>query len=82
MNSLNNGATTAQMTGLMFGGFNSLSGAARTLTHPPGPRAPAECLAPFTLLPGQAADMILVWLWQGEPFGALGIGDYRYNLQF
>ncbi|MBE2183481.1 MAG: hypothetical protein IAE89_08660 [Anaerolineae bacterium] len=50
--------------------------------NPPGPRAPAEGLAPINLLPGQAADMTLVWLWQGEPFGSLGIGDYRYNLQF
>ncbi len=41
MNALNNGATTAQTAGLMFGGFNSLSGAARTLTHLPGLRGTA-----------------------------------------
>jgi hypothetical protein len=41
MNALNNGATTAQTAGLMFGGFNSLSGAARTLTHLPGVRGTA-----------------------------------------
>lgn len=50
--------------------------------NPPGPRTPAEGLTPFDLLPGQAADLTLVWLWTGEPFGALGIGDYRYSLQF
>lgn len=50
--------------------------------NPPGPRAPAEGLAPFTLLPGQAADMTLVWLWQGEPYGSLGIGSWRFALQF
>ncbi len=49
--------------------------------NPPGPRAPAEGLAPFTLLSGQAADMILVWLWQGEPFGSLGIGGFRYVIE-
>ncbi|KXK54687.1 MAG: hypothetical protein UZ13_00049 [Chloroflexi bacterium OLB13] len=41
MNALNNGATPAQTAGLMFGGFNSLSGAARTLTHLPGLRGTA-----------------------------------------
>lgn len=41
MNALNNGATTAQTAGLMFGGFSSLSGAARTLTHLPGLRGTA-----------------------------------------
>jgi len=41
MNAMNNGATTAQTAGLMFGGFNSLSGAARTLTHLPGLRGTA-----------------------------------------
>jgi hypothetical protein len=50
--------------------------------NPPGPRTPAEGLAPINLLPGQAADMTLVWLWQGEPFGNLGIGSWRFALQF
>lgn len=50
--------------------------------NPPGPRTPAEGLAPFDLLPGQAADMTLVWLWSGEPYGSLGIGAYRFALQF
>jgi len=50
--------------------------------NPPGPRTPAEGLTPFDLLPGQAADMTLVWLWSGEPYGSLGIGAYRFALQF
>ena len=50
--------------------------------NPPGPRTPAEGLAPFTLLPGQAADMTLVWLWSSEPYGSLGIGTWRFALQF
>ncbi|MCC6615281.1 MAG: hypothetical protein IT320_17535 [Anaerolineae bacterium] len=50
--------------------------------NPPGPRTPAEGLAPFDLLPGQAADMTLVWLWSGEPYGSLGIGSWRFALQF
>ncbi|NJO83402.1 MAG: hypothetical protein HC828_11665 [Blastochloris sp.] len=50
MNALNNGATTAQTAGLMFGGFNSLRGAARTLTHLPGVRGTAlgEAAEQFT----------------------------------
>jgi hypothetical protein len=50
--------------------------------NPPGPRTPAEGLAPFDLLPGQAADLTLVWMWAGEPFSALGVGEYRYSIQF
>jgi hypothetical protein len=50
--------------------------------NPPGPRLPAEALAPFDLLPGQAADMTLVWPWSGEPFGGFGVGAWRYRLQF
>lgn len=50
--------------------------------NPPGPRTPAEGLAPFDLLPGQAADMTLVWLWSGEPYGSLGAGAWRFALQF
>lgn len=50
--------------------------------NPPGPRTPAEGLAPLTLLPGQAADMTLAWLWSGEPYGSLGIGSWRFSLQF
>jgi len=50
--------------------------------NPPGPRTPAEGLTPFDLLPGQAADMTLVWLWSGEPFGSFGVGAWRFALQF
>lgn len=51
------------------------------IENPSGPRTPAEGLAPFTLLPGQAADMTLVWPWQDEPYGSLGIGSRRFALQ-
>ena len=50
--------------------------------NPPGPRTPAEGLASFDLLPGQAADITLVWLWQNEPYASLGVGAWRYSLQF
>ncbi len=50
--------------------------------NPPGPRTPAEGLTPFDLLAGQAADMTLVWLWQSEPYASLGIGLWRFALQF
>jgi len=50
--------------------------------NPPGPRLPAEGLTPFDLLPGQAADMTLVWLWQDEPYASLGVGAWRFTLQF
>lgn len=50
--------------------------------NPPGPRTPAEGLNSFDLLPGQAADMTLTWLWQGEPYASLGVGTWRFALQF
>ncbi|MBK9121495.1 MAG: hypothetical protein IPM16_00040 [Chloroflexi bacterium] len=49
--------------------------------NPPGPRSPAEGMASFTLLPGQAADVELVWLWSGEPYGTLQIGRYQWAIQ-
>lgn len=49
--------------------------------NPPGPRIPADGMAPFKLLPGQAADITLIWLWQGEPFASLGVGAYQYAMQ-
>jgi hypothetical protein len=49
---------------------------------PSGPRLPAEGLAPLVLLPEQAADLTLAWVWSGEPFGVLNVGAYRYRLQF
>jgi len=50
--------------------------------NPPGPRTPAEGLASFDLLPGQAADITLTWRWQGEPYGSFGVGAWRFALQF
>jgi len=49
--------------------------------EPPGPRNPAEGLTPFDLLPEQAVDLTLVWYWGGEPFGSMGIGEYRFALE-
>ena len=37
---------------------------------------------PVTLLPGQVADVTLVWLWSDEPYASLGIGGYHFALQF
>jgi hypothetical protein len=50
--------------------------------NPPGPRIPAEGMTPFDLLPGQAADMTLVWPWVGDPFGSLAVGGWLFSLQF
>jgi len=47
---------------------------------PNGPRMITEGLAPFELLPGQAADVILVWAWNGEPFASFSLGGFRYRL--
>ena len=49
--------------------------------NPPGPRLPAETLTPFDLLPGQAADVMLMWPWAGEPYGMLGVGAWRWILE-
>ncbi|MCC6617392.1 MAG: hypothetical protein IT320_28215 [Anaerolineae bacterium] len=49
--------------------------------NPPGPRSPAEGMTAFDLLPGQAADVELVWPWSGEPYGSLGIGAWRFAVQ-
>jgi hypothetical protein len=48
---------------------------------PPGPRNPAEGLQPLTLLPGQAADLTLVWYRSDEPYAALQVGGYRFAIQ-
>jgi len=50
--------------------------------NPPGPRTPAEGLTPFDLLPSQAADLTLVWYWGSEPYASMGIGSWRFALQF
>ncbi len=49
--------------------------------NPPGPRILADGLAPFALLPGQAADVTIYWAWAGEPFGSLNGAVYRYAMQ-
>ena len=49
--------------------------------EPPGPRNPAEGLAPFDLLPEQAVDLRLVWVWGGEPYASMGVGEYRFAIQ-
>ncbi|MBL8153630.1 MAG: hypothetical protein JNM70_05540 [Anaerolineae bacterium] len=48
--------------------------------NPPGPRIPAEGMTPFDLLPGQAADVTLVWAWAGEPYGSLAVAGWLFNL--
>ncbi|MFZ2878196.1 MAG: hypothetical protein WA009_01545 [Phototrophicaceae bacterium] len=49
--------------------------------NPPGPRSPAEGMAAFALLPEQAVDVELVWLWSGEPYGTLQVGRYQWAIQ-
>ena len=49
--------------------------------NPVGPHIPAENLAPFSLLPDQAANVNLVWAWNDEPFATLAVGDYRFGCQ-
>ncbi len=49
--------------------------------QPPGPWSPAEGLEPFTLLPGQAVDLTLIWPWAGEPYASLRVAVYRYAVQ-
>jgi hypothetical protein len=49
--------------------------------NPPGPHIPAEGMTPFDLLPGQAADVTLLWSWAGEPYGSLGVGEYHFVIQ-
>ena len=48
--------------------------------QPPGPWSPAEGLAPFTLRPGQAVDLTLIWAWADEPYAMLRVGAYRYGI--
>ncbi len=49
--------------------------------EPSGPQVPAQALAPFDLLPGQAADLTVSWAWANEPYATLGVGLYRYNIE-
>jgi hypothetical protein len=50
--------------------------------QPPGPRLPAEALAPLDLLPGQAADLTLVWPRADEPYASIGIAAWRFAVAF
>jgi hypothetical protein len=50
--------------------------------NPSGPRLPAEGMAPFDLLPGQAADVTVHWPWAGEPFASLGVGGYQFAVRW
>lgn len=49
--------------------------------NPIGPRTPAERLESFRLLPEQVADLRFVWVWDGETFVNLHIGQYSFSLQ-
>jgi hypothetical protein len=46
--------------------------------RPAGPRLPAEGLTPFMLLPEQAADVTLVWRWDGETYASLSVFNVVY----
>jgi len=48
--------------------------------NPPGPRVPAERLIPLDILPEQALDLTLTWLWTGEPYSALAVGDWTWSI--
>jgi len=49
--------------------------------NPPGPRIYAEGLTPFDLLPGQAAEVMLVWQWGGEPYLSLFVLTDKFGLE-
>jgi hypothetical protein len=49
--------------------------------QPPGPWITAEGLEPFTLLPGQAVDLTLIWQWAEETYASLKIGVYRFAIE-
>jgi hypothetical protein len=48
--------------------------------QPPGPWTPADGLEPFTLQPGQAVDLTLIWAWAGEPYAMLQVTTYQYSI--
>ncbi len=80
MTALNNGATGAQTAGLMLGGFSSLSGAARTLTHLPGVRGTALGEAAEQFTEGAATRQVarhlpLIGRAAGPLVGALLLSD-------
>jgi hypothetical protein len=80
MSALNNGATSAQAAGLMFGGFSTLSGAARTLTHLPGLQGTAlgEAAEQFTegsITRQVAQNLPMVGRIAGPMVGAMLLSD-------
>ncbi len=48
--------------------------------NPPGPRVPAEGILSFDLLPGQAADVTLMWYWTDESYATLSVGERRFGI--
>ena len=52
------------------------------IESPPGPRVPAEGLSSFSLQSSQAADMTLIWMWEGEPYANLSVGAWQFALEF
>ncbi len=47
--------------------------------NPVGAALPAEGMPPFDLLPGQEAEVTLVWGWDGAPYGKLIAIDYLFG---
>ncbi len=52
--------------------------AIRYTALPAGPGVPVNGISDFNLLPGQAIDLTIIWLWGQEPFGILGIAEFRF----
>ncbi|MEL6527510.1 MAG: hypothetical protein AAFQ07_17550, partial [Chloroflexota bacterium] len=48
--------------------------------NPTGPFTPAENLIPFNLLPEQAVDVGLTWVWANEPYAQITIGYYIFSI--
>lgn len=46
-----------------------------------GPYVPAETLTASPILPEQAIDLTLVWVWDGEPFAGFTIYLHRFNIE-
>jgi hypothetical protein len=57
------------------------------MARPLGPRLPADGLAPFELLPGQAVNLTVWFPWSGEPYATVGTdglgteGTYQFAVQ-
>ncbi|MEL6408231.1 MAG: hypothetical protein AAFR81_27950 [Chloroflexota bacterium] len=48
--------------------------------QPSGPFMPAETMNPITLLPFQAVDISITWVWANEPYAHLLIGEYTFTV--